>query len=191
MAENIKKRQRTKQKLAEALVELCDEKNYYDITVWDICQKAQVYRSTFYRYFDTKDEMLRSIENEYVTNTQNLTKSFNDFRFDASEEQMQVFLKELTDDMEYHRRNAKLCRFLLSPSGDLYFHQKMVESIGNTVRKNLKKSRKEISSKEAQYLVTFFASGFVATIHEWLIRDNCPPEQIAAFLLDMIRRFGE
>ena len=36
MAQNLEKRNRTKQKLADALVELCEEKNYYDITVWDI-----------------------------------------------------------------------------------------------------------------------------------------------------------
>jgi len=37
--------------------------------------------------------------------------------------------------------------------------------------------------------VNYFAAGFVSTIREWLIRDDCSPEQIAAFLLDMIRRF--
>ena len=62
MAENPEKRMRTKQKLTDALVELCEEKHYYDITVWDICNKAQLYRSTFYRYFEKKDDMLREID---------------------------------------------------------------------------------------------------------------------------------
>lgn len=189
MAENLEKRQRTKQKLAEALVELCEEKNYYDITVWDICNRAQLYRSTFYRYYETKDEMLREIEHEYLEMTRSLTKSLGDFRMDAPEEQMQIFLKELTADMEYHKENAKLCRFLLSPAGDLYFHQKMVESIGNTVRKNMQKRGRQHSARESEYLVNYFASGFVSTIHEWLIRDDWSPAQIAAFLLDMIKRF--
>lgn len=189
MAENLEKRQRTRKKLADALVELCEEKSYYDITVWDICNKAQMYRSTFYRYYETKDELLREIEHEYLERTRSLTKSLGDFRADASEAQMQIFLKELTADMEYHRENEKLCRFLLSPAGDIFFHQKMVESIGNTVRKNMQKRGKHHSTKEAQYLVNYFASGFVSTIHEWLIRDDCTPEQIAAFLLGMIKRF--
>lgn len=188
MAENLEKRRRTRQKLADALVELCDEKSYYDITVWDICNKAQMYRSTFYRYYETKDELLREIEHEYVEETRNLTKSLEDFHANASEEQMQVFLQELTADMEYHRANAKLCRFLLSPAGDIYFHQKMVESLGNTVRKQLRKSGKHHSARQAHYLVTYFAAGFVSTIHEWLIRDDCTPGEIAALLLDMIRR---
>ena len=189
MAQNLEKRNRTKQKLADALVELCEEKNYYDITVWDICNKAQLYRSTFYRYYETKDDMLREIELEYVEETQKLTKSLGDFRSDASEEKMQFFLKELTDDMEDHRSNARLCRFLLSPAGDIYFHQKMVESLGKTVRQQIQKSGKHRPARETHYLVTYFASGFVSTIHEWLIRDDCTPGEMAAFLLEMIKRF--
>ena len=158
--------------LQHALVELCEEKSYYDITVRDICGKAQMYRSTFYRYYETKDELLREIEHEYVEETRNLTKSLTEFHADAPEEKMQLFLQELTADMEYHRANARLCRFLLSPAGDIYFHQKMVESIGNTVRKQIQKSGKPRSSRQAYYLVTYFASGFVSTVREWLIRDD-------------------
>ena len=118
MAENPEKRMRTKQKLTDALVELCEEKHYYDITVWDICNKAQLYRSTFYRYFETKDDMLREIEHKYVKQTQALTRNLGDFRADASEEEMQLFLRELTADMEYHQENAKLCRRPIFPTED-------------------------------------------------------------------------
>lgn len=189
MAENIEKRLRTKQKLKEALVELCEEKHYYDITIWDICNKAQVYRSTFYRYYETKDEMLREIEHEYVEKTRSLTKSLDDFRADAPKEQMTLFLKELTADMEYHRDNAKLCRFLLSPAGDIYFHQKMIESIGNTVKKNIQKHGSRHPVDDSHYLINYFASGFISTIYEWLRLDDKTPMQIAAFLLEMIKRF--
>ncbi|MBR3358421.1 MAG: TetR/AcrR family transcriptional regulator [Solobacterium sp.] len=189
MAENTEKRKRTRQKLADALVELCGEKNYYDITVWDICQRAGVYRSTFYRYYDTKDEMLREIEHEYVRMTQSLTKSLNDFRADAPPEKMELFRKELTADMEYHRQNEKLCRFLLSPAGDLYFYQKLVESLGSTARNNLLKNGKHHSGQKTDYMVTYFAAGFVAVIQEWLLRNDCTPEDIASFLLDMLCRF--
>ena len=111
---NQEKRGRTRAALKNALVALCDEKNYYDITIWDICNRAHTYRSTFYRYFDTKDEMLREIENDYVETTRNLTSAIHHYHPDASQEQMDSFLKELTADMEYHLKHEKLCRFLLS-----------------------------------------------------------------------------
>lgn len=188
MAENLEKRQRTKQKLTDALVELCEEKHYYDITIWDICNKAQLYRSTFYRYFETKDDMLREIEHEYVEHTQALTQSLGDFRADASEGEMRVFLKELTADMEYHRENAMLCRFLLSPGGDLYFRQKMIESVSRTVEKNVRRHGGIPVDGDTHYLVYYFASGFISTIYEWLTRDDKTPEQMARFLLEMMKR---
>ena len=188
MAENLEKRKRTKQKLTEALVDLCEEKSYYDITIWDICNRAQVYRSTFYRYYDTKDDLLREIEHEYLEKTRNLTVSLGQFRADASEEQMELFLKELTADMAYHRENAKLCRFLLSPAGDIYFHQKMIESVSTQVAKNLQAIRDRRAEENTYYLIHFFASGFISTIYEWLIRGDRSPEQIAGFLLEMMKR---
>lgn len=74
---NQEKRDRTRATLKNALIELCDEKSYYDITIWDICNKAHAYRSTYYRYFDTKDDVLREIEHEYLETT----RSLNDTTF--------------------------------------------------------------------------------------------------------------
>ena len=133
--------------------------------------------------------MLREIEHEYPEKTRSLTQSPGDFRADAPEEKMDVFLKELTEDMEYHRENAKLCRFLLSPAGDIYFHQKMIESVSGSVEKNLRKYGTVHAKGDVHYLVNYFSSGFIATIYEWLIRDDKTPKQIAAFLLNMMKRF--
>lgn len=188
MAENLEKRQRTRRQLADALVELCEEKQYYDITVGELCSKAGFYRSTFYRYYETKDQLLREIEHTYLENTRRLTRSLYDFRPDAPEEQAAVFLRELTADMEYHRENARLCRFLLSPAGDLYFRQKMVESIVETVQTNLQK-RGKFSGGDVHYLVNYFVSGYIATVYEWLIREDKTPAQIAGFLLDRMKQF--
>ncbi len=41
LMENREKRERTRTMLKNALIALCDEKSYYDITIWDICNKAE------------------------------------------------------------------------------------------------------------------------------------------------------
>lgn len=38
-------------------------------------------------------------------------------------------MEELTADMEYHLKNEKLCRFLLSAAGDIGLYEKMKESL--------------------------------------------------------------
>lgn len=51
----IKKTQRT---LSQALDSLLDEKNYEDITVSEICSRAEVRRATFYDHFSDKYDLL-------------------------------------------------------------------------------------------------------------------------------------
>lgn len=184
--ENIRKRQQTRQSLRNALMDLCEKKSYYDITIWDICNQAGTYRSTFYRYYDSKDEVLREIEREYISGTQNLIDTIRDFSSDASEEQLRKYLEELTEDMKFHLEHERICRFLLSPAGDIAFRQQMQNSLDSTVRASLKK--KGQLSPSSDYRINFFAAGFISTISLWLERKDRTPEQIAELLLDMMLR---
>lgn len=48
---------RTRAELAAALLALMHEKGFGDISVQEICERAQVGRSTFYAHFQDKDEL--------------------------------------------------------------------------------------------------------------------------------------
>jgi AcrR family transcriptional regulator len=50
--------ERTKRLLTEALMELVRERDYDDITVQDILDRADIGRSTFYAHFRNKDQLL-------------------------------------------------------------------------------------------------------------------------------------
>lgn len=59
---NTEKENRSKKWIREALFTLLSHKNYHDITVGQIVNKAELGRRTFYRYFKSKDEVI-----EYTT----------------------------------------------------------------------------------------------------------------------------
>jgi AcrR family transcriptional regulator len=63
MAENQLDRriQKTLKLLQNALAELIAEKDYDDITIQEILDRANVGRSTFYAHFENKDHLLRNI----------------------------------------------------------------------------------------------------------------------------------
>lgn len=189
MIGNIKKSERTKNRLKEILIDLCAEKGYQNVTIGDICEKAETYRSTFYRYYDTKDDMLREIEHEYIEATRNLTPSFADFRKDLSREELAVLREELTEDMKYHQTHKKLCMFLLSPYGDPYFSRKMTESITKRAEASIKKHGASYGSN-LKYSLTFLASGFISTIYDWLRKGDCSAEEIADVLLQLMTRLS-
>jgi len=52
--------QKTQEALFSALIALLNEKTYEEISVNDLIDRANVGRSTFYSYFQTKDDLLRS-----------------------------------------------------------------------------------------------------------------------------------
>ncbi len=55
--------------IAEALLLLMKDKNYNDITIGEITERAGVNRSTYYRHFETKESIIQfyldSIMEEY------------------------------------------------------------------------------------------------------------------------------
>src|SRR5688572_16979798 len=53
--------QRTKEALESAFVQLTREKNYDAITINEIIERANTGRSTFYRYFQSKADILLSL----------------------------------------------------------------------------------------------------------------------------------
>lgn len=57
----INEKNRTKKWIMVALLTLLPKRNYHDITIAQIVDKAGLGRRTFYRYFKTKDDVVTSI----------------------------------------------------------------------------------------------------------------------------------
>lgn len=57
---------RTRRRLKEALLGLLGEKRYDEITVRDLCERADVGRSTFYAHYDSKEDLLFSGFDEWL-----------------------------------------------------------------------------------------------------------------------------
>ena len=71
--ENIKEDRRirrTKKLLKQALAQLMDEKDFKDITVKDITERADLNRDTFYLHYTDTYDILNKIEDEILKNIQ-------------------------------------------------------------------------------------------------------------------------
>jgi len=49
-----------KEQITETLIKLLNDKNIEDISIRDLCETAQVGRASFYRNYETKEDVLRS-----------------------------------------------------------------------------------------------------------------------------------
>ena len=56
----------TKAMLKNAILDLLSKKNIEDITVKELCEKAEINRSTFYLHYDSPQQLLDQIEDEFI-----------------------------------------------------------------------------------------------------------------------------
>lgn len=67
----------TKSLLKDSLLTLLQEKNINHISVREICDKAGINRSTFYKYYGSPYDLLKEIEYEFINNTSEILAAFD------------------------------------------------------------------------------------------------------------------
>ena len=135
MGEYILKKTETSKKIKDSFMEIFKDKDYSQITVQEICVKANIHRGTFYRYYQSIDDLLRTIENELLEkisppNKLNIKKT----RFDSVTE-IKAYLKEsLISQYKIEYEIRQYLNILLGPNGDLYFINRFENEIEMAIR---------------------------------------------------------
>lgn len=85
---------RTKKALVQAFSQLIQEKNYSDITVNDITNHADIGRSTFYRYFKSKADLLIEMHKRIFDKVLFTHSSASDWLSDKPSSELIQFLEK-------------------------------------------------------------------------------------------------
>lgn len=168
---------RTRALLQDALIALIPENGYAAITVEDICEKANVGRSTFYTHYAGKDELrsatldahLRSLSRARMpagpdTNGRRFAFSLPMF------EHVQAF-RSLVHDQAPLSRHDDTIRDLLR------------DRIQRAVRSELAEARSGKGDAPAEFAVQFISGAFLAVLAWWTEAnvDLSPAEADALF----------
>ncbi|QLY78933.1 TetR/AcrR family transcriptional regulator [Clostridium intestinale] len=170
----------TKNIIKESLIELLKDKEIHQVTVTDICKKADVNRGTFYSHYKDAFDLLQSMEDEL----------FN---------QVIVYLTEIpvedyTDILlikvfELIVENKELCEVLFCKQKD----SKILDRILYVANKaNLDKIINTPGFTDAylNYLLKYTIGGIVAVVQTWLENDlvESPRELLA--IINNINKFS-
>lgn len=173
---NIKNNQRTrltKQLFRNALTELLESKKTIEkISIKEICESAELNRSTFYAYYNEPKDLLQEIEAEITVSTiEYMKKEVVDSESDPKETVL-AFLR-------YIRDNDRQFRIFLVDNLDpdfrsAYFAQSLafIKTLGVS-----------FSEAEAPYIYAFILNGSAAIILEWIRSGYSIPEEALADLL--------
>ena len=151
----------TKMVLKQSLIELLDKKTIEKITVKEICETADLNRSTFYTHYKDPYDLLRQLEDELLGE---LDVHFKKLNFIDSETESFQLMKTI---FEYIEQNADLCRALLGENGDIAFQKEIMMIIQKQRMKDWE-NRTEFDSEMIQYAKLFGVSGGIGVIQKWL-----------------------
>jgi AcrR family transcriptional regulator len=170
----------TKNIIKESLIELLKDKEIHQVTVTDICKKADVNRGTFYSHYKDAFDLLQSMEDElfnqvivYLTETP--VEDYTDILL------IKVF--------ELIAENKELCKVLFCKQND----SKILDRILYVANKaNLDKIINTPGFTDAylNYLLKYAIGGIIAVVQTWLENDlvESPRELLA--IINNINRFS-
>ncbi|TIL81726.1 MAG: TetR/AcrR family transcriptional regulator, partial [Mesorhizobium sp.] len=120
---------RTRAMLQDALIALIPERGYAALTVEDICQKANIGRSTFYTHYAGKDELRTATLEAHL-------RSLTQKRLSSSSQPGKWLFEFSLPMFEHAQAFRSLHHALLSSSGDT-IHDQLRDRIRRAVRSEL------------------------------------------------------
>ena len=162
----------TKKLLKGAILELLETRDLDRITVTDICETADVNRSTFYAHYADIHQLLREIENDMLERMPVLPIPY-------ANQPDQVGLERLTEFLCFVKSNAQLYRvmFVRRDGGD--FFKRAVSA--------MVEAAKGAGQAEDEFLMRYDCAyrlnGAIGIIREWM-EDGFPfaPEELAKII---------
>lgn len=179
---NTKNNQRTRLSkilLKNALMDLLSEKgSVTKISVRELCERADLNRSTFYAHYSEPKELLEEVEAELL---------------DATREHLQKIGAEndigahryLLSFLIYIKENDKPFRTLLIDAGDLEFRSKFMQQSIIQFVENLNIS---FPKEQEQYIYSYILNGSTGVIIQWMRSDYSIDENALVDLLFFINQ---
>jgi len=175
--ENRKSRY-SKMVIRESLMELMKEKSILGVSVKDICDLADISRSTFYDHYKDQYDLLKQIEDETLAYFEDMLNNYKDKQTKKETSQM------VEEMLTYIANNGNTIHVLLSENGDLGFQKKLLYHfiMHNQITKYF--SENQQSKETMPYYSVFLVHGSIGLIQHWL-KDNMtmPIPQLAKMLM--------
>ena len=160
---------RTYKYLTDALFELLKEKNFDDITVGELCEKAMIRRATFYKHFAGKYEFLTFIikdkQNEFEESYQPEIQNTDPRNF---------YINTFDKTLAFFEENMEMFKTILRSSSSGVLLQMLSDEVERGILKHLKQDEKAGASLSAQpeILSVMLTGAFIYVIRWWVLSEQ-------------------
>lgn len=117
----------TQRKIKSAFWHLLATEGFANISVKQILQSANINRSTFYTYFDNKEDLLNIIETDLFNDFKSIAQTLPLEEFMARQPREQIIQEYYHQLVQYIYQNGENFALLASPQGDPAFTTKLLD----------------------------------------------------------------
>ncbi len=161
-----KRSRRTRAWLTDTLLELLEEKDYAEISITELTEKADIARPTFYRNYSSKDDILllkmEEILDGYLKEVPKYLETKNDTNWDY----------EVTLMVSIWKQNRTLFKALIKAGLSLQALEKLSEFFSLF---HMKVQKLEKLDEYNQCLVYYLAGGVYMVLNKWFENEMKTP----------------
>ena len=175
MNKNESKYFNTAIKMDEALITLLEKKDFEYITIKEICDTAEVNRSTFYLHYENTSDLLKETT-RYIIDKHlayyEIDKTRVSLQFETCKREELLFITDeyLVPYLTFIKDNQRLFKVSIKQFNSFNMNEvygRMFEHIFNPILE-----RFHVPEKERVYVTKFYLTGVFAIVMEWLDK-NC------------------
>lgn len=162
----------TKRIIKDVFIEMLEKKSIQKIYVRELCVKADINRSTFYKYYESQYDLLAEIENDLLIEIEEKCKDTDN-------------TKGLNNILQYISRNKKTYKVIFNANIDPMFPKKLLNlPIITEIMNN-----KLVNKNENKYKKIYILEGGYHVILKWLNNDcRESPEEITRLVMKYINQ---
>ncbi len=179
-----RRKERTRQLLRDAMMELIIEKGYEDINIQDITDRANVARPTFYLHFsDKKDLLLSSLREIYDSLAEGYMPKTREHFLEYTQSPEKV---DMTD-FRHVAENAEFYRTMLSDKGALPFVLMVMDYLRSIMENESFPCMvpKAVASRMPPGAIAAYLAGAQVGLAYWWLYDNkqeLSPQEISQIM---------
>lgn len=171
--------QMTKALLKQSLIELLEQEDIRQISIKEICEKANVSRSTFYTYYGSQYDLLSEIERGIIEETQQLASGVLCHDESHTRELLEHHLQYILD----HAQALRI--FSVGESEDYLLPKRALQIILLPyIDRCLAVRKPPVSADEYEHICLFSIFGCIAIAKSWVLHpSSSTPRALAEEML--------
>ncbi len=170
----------TKSLLKNALTDMLKEKELVKISVRELCDIAEINRTTFYKYYGSQFDLFTEMEEDlFLEIEKNLVVS--------ADTDKSIMRQRFINLLTYFQNNREFCQILVNTNTDNNFPKKLLNfhPIKDYLSSQIASDR--YSAAQADYVYDFIVHGGYQIAREWMNKDEQEqPEELADFIMQLV-----